>query len=244
MKKNKTVGKIIKRILIVIAILIALLFIALVIYTKDYSRPDEIASAIEEVTERDGGDLIMPKSKDGEFANENIGMIFYPGGKVDEAAYLPLISRLQEDGIDCIIVKMPFKLAVFGINKAGDLYDEFPEVEHWYMSGHSLGGVIGSSYAAKNQDKLDGLILMGSYVYGDYPDEDALIIYGENDIALDLTQISDESDVVMIEGGNHAGFGNYGVQKGDGELEITRDEQQDMAEDSIIEFIEENSNKK
>ena len=35
--------------------------------------------------------------------------------------------------------------------------------DHWYISGHSLGGAIASSYSYKNSDKLDGIIFLEAY---------------------------------------------------------------------------------
>lgn len=40
------------------------------------------------------------------------GFIFYPGGKVEYTAYIPLMERLASEGILCVLVKMPGHLAV------------------------------------------------------------------------------------------------------------------------------------
>jgi hypothetical protein len=45
-------------------------------------------------------------------------------------------------------------------------------------------------------------------------------------------------NIVVIEGGNHAQFGNYGKQKGDPDATISREEQQDKAVEAIKEFLE------
>lgn len=44
-------------------------------------------------------------------------------------------------------------------------------------------------------------------------------------------------NIVVIEGGNHAQFGNYGKQKGDSDAMISSEEQQDMAVEAIKEFL-------
>jgi hypothetical protein len=41
----------------------------------------------------------------------------------------------------------------------------------------------------------------------------------------------------VIEGGNHAGFGNYGAQAGDGTSSIGNDAQQAVAAQAILDFI-------
>ena len=40
------------------------------------------------------------------------GFIFYPGGKVGYTAYAPLILALAEQDILCVLLEMPFNLAV------------------------------------------------------------------------------------------------------------------------------------
>ena len=42
----------------------------------------------------------------------------------------------------------------------------------------------------------------------------------------------------IINGGNHACFGNYGEQKGDGKATITKDEQINITVKQIVKFIE------
>ena len=64
-----------------------------------------------------------------------------------------------------------------------------------------------------------------------------LAIYGSEDIKLDLTKLVDVQDKLEIVGGNHAYFGNYGEQKGDGTAIITREEQQEQTVDAMLDFI-------
>jgi hypothetical protein len=191
---------------------------------SDYT-PQENAVLLE------NGDYYMEGSSD-------IGIIFYPGAKVEETAYLPMLSKLQEKGYTCVLVKMPLRFAFLGANSADEYYDKYPDIKSWYLSGHSLGGAMASSYASDNEDLVDGLILLGAYVYGDFNPENSITIYGENDLGLDKSKIGDVN-VYEIKDGNHAGFGYYGIQKGDGELIITREKQQDTAANLIDIFIRE-----
>ncbi len=104
------------------------------------------------------------------------------------------------------------------------------------MMGHSMGGGMASSYASENQDKIDGLLLIGAYVYGDYPTKNALTIYGTFNDNLE-PKINYTENIVIIEGGNHAQYGNYGEQSGDPQATISDVEQQKITVEVIVEFI-------
>ena len=60
----------------------------------------------------------------------------------DPAAYAPLLHDLAEDGILCVLVKMPCNLAVLDMNAADGIPERFSEVTDWYIGGHSLGGAL------------------------------------------------------------------------------------------------------
>ena len=105
-------------------------------------------------------------------------IIFYPGAKVEASAYLPLLNQLRQTGLTCILVEMPFHLAIFDVNAAEDVMAQFPDIRHWYIAGHSMGGAMASQFASEHPDEVDGLILLGAYLYGDYPPADTLTVYG------------------------------------------------------------------
>lgn len=169
-------------------------------------------------------------------------IIFYPGAKVEAIAYIPLLEKMKSEGYTCVLVKMPLNMAIFDVNAADKIFDKLPDIKHWYIAGHSMGGAMASDYASKHQDKVDGLILMGAYIYGDYPPENALTIYGTFNSNLEK-DINYTQNIVKIEGGNHAQFGNYGMQKGDPDATISAEEQQTITVNAIVEFIESNEGK-
>ncbi len=169
----------------------------------------------------------------------NIAIIFYPGSKVESIAYLPLLEKVAEEtGVTCFLVDMPFNQAFFNPSAAEDIINKHEEIEHWYMAGHSLGGSMASDYASKNQEQIAGVIVLGAYVYGDYPTENSLTIYGSFNQSVE-NGIDYTDNIVVIEGGNHAQFGNYGEQPGDPDATITVEEQQDITVGAIHTFLRE-----
>ena len=173
------------------------------------------------------------------------GFIFYPGGKVEPEAYSVLARKIAEEGYLTVIVPMTFDLAIISPNKADKVIERFPEIESWGIGGHSLGGVMAAGYAAEN-DVIDGLVLYASYPQGEELkdlDINVLSIYGSNDGVADLEKVKNatltkDSEIVEIEGGNHAGFGNYGEQKGDKEATISAEDQIEKSVEYTVEFLE------
>lgn len=238
--KNKTKKS--RRINLIILIVVAALLIlvgAFYVYTLDYYRATEdvhqLMSSEKQNIEIENKIIVVNPE---ESNDREIGLIFYPGGKVEAIAYLPLLYKLSQEGITCFLIEMPFNLAVFGINSANKVFDEYPEIKTWFISGHSLGGAMASGYMKKNYSKVNGLILLGAYPIND-ADVPTLAIYGSEDIQLDLSKLEDLDNKIEITGGNHAYFGNYGEQKGDGTAVISRENQQEIAVKGIMDFINE-----
>jgi len=232
----KNMNSKLKKVAIIVLVLILVLIGSFYIYTLDYYRADdyviEAYSSNVNVKSEDNMTIFYP-DKD---ADKGIGLIFYPGGKVEAIAYAPLLQNISNNGITCVLVEMPLNLAVFDINAADKVYSAIPDIDQWYLAGHSLGGAMASSYVDKNADKLDGLILLGAYPIDD-ADIPTLAIYGSEDEGLDITKLEHTENKFEIAGGNHAYFGDYGEQKGDGTASIAREEQQEKTVEMIINFI-------
>jgi len=221
---------------------------AFFIYTSNYYHATTVAT--EAMTDNQNVTITYKDDMAIFTPNENskqVGLIFYPGAKVEYTSYAPLMTKLAENGITCVLIKMPFNLAVFNINAANKALNDVSNITSWYISGHSLGGAMASAYAASNTDKLSGIILLGAYPSSDLSKTDLrlLTMYGSNDEVLNKNKLSEtksnapsDSLYFEIEGGNHADYGNYGIQKGDGTATISSDEQQTIVTDKIIKFIE------
>ena len=217
-------------ILLVLAILAGVFFW----YVSDYYRAEDAALEIlaqdSGITVQDNLTMLSPA------APTDTAMIFYPGAKVEAEAYLPLLDQIRQTVITCILVHMPFHMAIFDANAAEDVIDQFPAFQHWYIAGHSMGGAMASQFASDHPDQIDGLILMGAYIYGDYPAEKTLTIYGSLNQSVE-DHIDYTENIVEIEGGNHAQFGNYGPQKGDLPAAISAEEQQKQTVAAIEAFL-------
>ena len=174
------------------------------------------------------------------------GFIFYPGGKVDYESYIPLMNELASRGIFCVLLEMPFNLAVFDINAADGIQEKYPQIESWYIGGYSLGGAMSATYISDYKDKYEGLILLGAYSTENLSDSnfEVLSIYGSEDKVMNYEKynsnkanLPEDFTEKIIEGGCHSYFGMYGNQKGDGNPSITNEEQICIAANLIAEQI-------
>ncbi len=253
-KDKKKMKKKTKRILItwisifsVIAVLVGSFFTYVSIY---YHGTDNAASYLEdstlsEVTDAKDCVTFQPKANKVTTITKD-GILFYPGGKVEYKAYAPLLRSLSDLGITSVLVKMPFNLAVFNINGAKNKQEKFPNVENWYMAGHSLGGAMAATYLSKHTSDFKGLILLGAYSSVDLSSETALstlsILASKDGILNQEKYEKNKSHLlnlteVTIDGGIHSYFGDYGLQRGDGVPEISYDDQRKAITSYISLFV-------
>ncbi len=243
-KKNVSKGR--KTLLAVLMSLLVILAGSLA-YLIPYSRADE--SCFEELVS--DSELTFIRNEDGMthwygFMGENNDtvLIFYPGAKVDSAAYVRLMKETAKEGIDVYVVEFPFHMAFFNMNAADKILKD-KNYENIYIGGHSLGGVAACSYAQKYADKVDGIILLASYPTDKIDDKLRLLsIYGDKDGCLEMNAYNDaklnwpeDHFEEVIAGGNHAQFAQYGKQKGDNEATITFQQQINLTLEAIASFV-------
>lgn len=234
----------IRRVAAVAALLLAAAVIACAIYVNTYYHSDAEAESRLSGTE----EVSVTQLKQGIFldgSGEECAMIFYPGAKVEYTAYLPMLTEIAGQGIDCFLMKMPCNLAFLGSNRADEILETY-EYDDWYIGGHSLGGAMAASYASAHLEQLRGLALFAAYPTSSLAAEDFSVVsvYGSEDHVLNMTKVEqgrqwmpEKYMEICIEGGNHAQFGNYGAQKGDGEPLISAQEQQRQAVEAVLEMI-------
>ena len=228
-----------------IGVLLIALIVGIGVYLGTYYHADK--EAVDAFLQESNIEKVEIDKRTTAFVPENpkAGFIFYPGGKVEVDAYYPLMAECAKYDILSIAIEMPFNLAVFDINAAEGIREKYPEVEKWYIGGHSLGGSMAASYLGKHVNDFDGLILLGSYSTVDFSDTSlkVLSIYGEFDEVMNRKKYDKYRSNLpnpieyKIEGGNHAGFGMYGKQRGDGEATISSTEQIKETVEQISLFI-------
>lgn len=233
------------RIIAAICAAVLLMVAACGIYLGDFYRADMVA--IESFVAQDipmnrleTGDLVFQPE------DATSGLIFYPGGKVEYTAYIPLMKALASEGILCVLVKMPGNLAVLDMDAAEGIPEQFPDIDTWYMAGHSLGGSMAASYLADHADAFGGLILLGAYSTADLSDSGlaVLSLYGSEDLVMNREKYAKYRENLpadltetVIDGGCHAYFGMYGTQEGDGTPTVTNEEQIDITAEAIRNLI-------
>lgn len=246
--KSKKKGKLWKKILAILAAVILVSGIGLGIYVQDYYHASDLA--LEAAAQPQQDITVTTSSKDRIIftpEDSRAGLIFYPGGKVQYEAYAPLMEACAKEGILCVLLHMPGNLAVLDINAAKGIPEEYPDIENWYMAGHSLGGSMAASYISSHEEDFKGLILLAAYSTADLKETGlrVLSLYGSEDGVLKIDSyekyrdnLPEDFTEIVIPGGCHAYFGSYGPQKGDGTPQISNEEQIRFTADAIGDFIE------
>ncbi len=247
-KLTKTEKRVIT--LMSVVVVVALGIFAWLTYANDYYRATDTAkkamlgTSTVDVVEEEGYYVFSNNpaisyvgSGDGK------GIVFYPGGKVEETAYAPMLIELVTEGYEVYLIKMPAKLAIFGVNAAEEVFQDAPHIQEWTMMGHSLGGAMAASFTASHDEEVEALVLLAAYSTEDLKglDVEVYSFYGSEDKVLNMEKYEEyysnfPEDVIeeVIDGGNHANYAHYGNQEGDGEATITREEQQECVLDVFL----------
>jgi len=208
-----------------------------------YEAMSEATAMLEDETVTQESDwlAVTPENVEGH-------IVFYQGGLVESAAYLPLAKSLSEEGYQVFIPQMPLELAILDTDAIEDIKEANPSEKEWWLAGHSLGGASAAIYAEENAEELAGLIFLAAYP-GEGNDLSGsnlpvLSITGSQDGIMNPEQyeqtkalLPEHTSYAEIEGGNHSNFGYYGYQDGDGASTLSRKEQLDETIQLILDFI-------
>ena len=240
-----------KKIIIICSIIFSLISIivgAFFIYVENYYHGDDFSyKALKSddnviVEDNDSYYSFIPKNQ--EYKN---AIIFYQGAKVEVEAYSPLLKELASNNIACYAIKCSFNLALFNVGSYKTIYDLVKKDNvSYYAMGHSLGGVMAGIAAKKYEANCKGIILLASYLSSDISKTNlsCLSIYGTNDGILKLDKyeegkrfLPDDFTECKIDGGIHSYFASYGLQKGDGIPQVSKEFQLEKTVEYIKEFL-------
>ena len=108
----------------IVLLILAILAGAFFWYVSDYYRAEDVALEVmtqdNGISVQDNLTILSPSHP------TDTAIIFYPGAKVEAEAYLPLLDQIRQTGVTCILVHMPFHMAIFDANAAEDVMAQFP----------------------------------------------------------------------------------------------------------------------
>jgi predicted alpha/beta-hydrolase family hydrolase len=240
---------------IVIAVpLIVLSFLLVVVlaYARPFVATPTATTATRSVegvrfSDRLGWYELIPVREDpsGEAIKPTTGVVFVPGARVDSRAYAHILRSLAEAGYLVTVLKEPFGFAIIDADHGRKVLDLHPEIAHWVVGGHSLGGSVAASLA-DNDDRVDGLVLFASYPRDPIIRNDlkVLVISGTADefatpadIEVSKEKLPPSTSFVAINGAVHSSFGDYGDQPGDGAPTIERSAAQAEISKATLELM-------
>jgi len=189
-------------------------------------------------------------------AGGKTALIFICGSGVSAYAYAPLLRPIAEAGYPVFVIKLPYRFAPLephkraAVDRARGVIAAHPELSHWVISGHSLGGALAARMARSDARALSAMVLIGTT----HPKHDDLSfleipvtkVYASNDGVAPVDRIVSNRGLlpkhtkwVEIKGGNHSQFGRYGHQLFDGTATLSREGQEAVTRSAILEVITE-----
>jgi len=186
-------------------------------------------------------------------------LIFLCGSGVGAPAYAPLLRPLAEAGHAVFIVKLPYRFAPFeshkqeAVERARGVIAAHPQISHWIIAGHSLGGALACRVVQSGPQTYRALVLVGTT----HPKQDDLSslampvtkVYGSNDgvappdrMFANRGLLPKDTRWVEVKGGNHSQFGHYGHQLLDGKPATPREAQQAVTRSALLEALNKAAN--
>jgi hypothetical protein len=201
------------------------------------------------------GLVFLPVVSEGRMAKSS-GFVFYGAARVPPEAYAYLARACATAGYTAVLASAPLNFAVFAPDMAAKVASACPSVTRWVISGHSLGGVVAASFVARNAKRSEGkaLAVAGLFLLAAYPDRRVdlstksllvVTVGATHDTFSPPAKIAEGRDrlpagsrYVEIAGGNHAQFGEYGPESGDGFAEIPGPTQRKATVEEVLALLD------
>jgi hypothetical protein len=220
----------VRLILAIPALLLSGLLVAVVAYARPYAAspvaldalvPDDTIRIRDRITwyemspirEDPAGNEIPPTT----------GLVFVPGARVDPRAYAHVLRPLVDAGFFVAVLKDPLGFSILDPDHPEVVLGLHPDIAHWAVGGHSLGGTTAAGVADTNE-QVNGLVLFASYPAGPIVRTDlkAVSVFGTADGLVSVADIEGSkanlpagTTFVEVPGAAHSWFGDYGEQAGD-----------------------------
>lgn len=176
-----------------------------------------------------------------------IGLVFYAGNPVDYRDYGTLLTAIASAGYLVISPEFPLDTAALNVIAGEEYMKQYPEIQEWFLAGHSHGGGVSTVELALRPGLFQGLILIDSIIgvpvyQKDFPvltfhaTQDWAVPWYQHSILMAELSCADTTEVI-IKGGNHAQFGDYGIQWNDGPAWISKEEQLDITISAMLNFM-------
>ena len=187
----------------------------------------------------------------------DIGVVFYPGGKVEPEAYAPILREIAEMGMETHILRPPLDLAIMNQDQAYSVMETETPTQ-WIVAGHSLGGVAASYICQPDQENKrrypENKEIIALSLWASYPADSVDLstitlpvqsLLGSKDAVVNsenyensAERLPSTTDWIVIEGGNHSQFGDYGLQEGDNTADISNVEQWNIVSTSMFHLVD------
>lgn len=175
--------------------------------------------------------------------------VFYPGGRVDPRGYATLMREIASNGHMVVVPGMPINMAALNPGIASDIIASYPEIDHWVMGGHSVGGAMAARYTGNHADTIEGLAIWASYPPNGTDlsgiDISVVSIYGsreqrvnDNSVGERKHLLPDDTRYIRIEGGDHHQFGSYEINPADHLATISRESQHQQIVAATLPILE------
>lgn len=172
------------------------------------------------------------------------GVLYVPGARVDPYSYLHPLVDVAASGVTVVIMDPLFNMALLDQRNLDELVAAAPSIETWTLAGHSLGGVRACMLA--DDPRVTGLVLFASYCANDisHLGIPVLQVLASDDGLIDISAVNEargllpaSATATTIEGANHASFGTYGDQPGDGLATLSRQQVRESVTELMMPLV-------